>query len=162
MISLDLLPVFAKKSIPLYKAFFKSIKPGKSRLLDDITHKTHDHVFEKINCLDCGNCCKSLGPRLNERDIRQMAKATQIKPSAFEEKYLLIDEDGDSVFKNLPCPFLMTDNYCSVYENRPKACREYPHTHQPEVLRKSKLHITNSTTCPAVFEILETIRKTWI
>ncbi len=27
-----------------------------------------------------------------------------------------------------PCPFLGDDNYCSVYEARPKACREYPHT----------------------------------
>jgi uncharacterized protein len=162
MISLDILPALAHKDSSINKAFFKNIKPGKARLLDNITHQAHHQVFEKINCLDCGNCCKSLGPRLNERDIRQMAKATHLKPSAFEEKYLQIDEDGDYIFKNLPCPFLMNDNYCSVYENRPKACREYPHTHQPEILKKSKLHIINSTTCPAVFEILENIRKTWI
>lgn len=28
----------------------------------------------------------------------------------------------------MPCPLLGRDNYCAVYADRPKACREYPHT----------------------------------
>jgi len=161
MISPVILPELAKKSKHQNKLFFKSIKPGKANLLDNVVHNIHEKVFENINCLECANCCKTLGPRLTERDIRQMAKAINLKPVEFEKKYIKIDEDGDTVFNHLPCPFLMPDNYCQIYENRPKACREYPHTQQPEVLRKKNIHIRNSSACPAVYEILENARKSW-
>lgn len=42
--------------------------------------------------------------------------------------YLRVDEDNDKVFKSMPCPFLGEDNLCSIYDIRPKACREFPHT----------------------------------
>ncbi|MCD8261039.1 MAG: YkgJ family cysteine cluster protein [Bacteroides sp.] len=75
------------------------------------------------------------------------------------ETYLRIDEDNDYVFKSMPCPFLGTDNYCCIYEDRPKACREYPHTDRKKFYQLYSLSIKNSTTCPAVLEILERLRK---
>ena len=45
---------------------------------------------------------------------------------AFEAEFLQVDEDGDKVFKSMPCPFLGGDNLCSIYDVRPKACREFP------------------------------------
>ncbi|MBN2746575.1 MAG: YkgJ family cysteine cluster protein, partial [Bacteroidales bacterium] len=72
---------------------------------------------------------------------------------------LRIDEDGDYVFKTMPCPFLAPDNYCLIYDFRPKACREYPHTDRTKFLQIANLTITNSATCPAVYEILERLRS---
>lgn len=65
---------------------------------------------------------------ISYRDVDRLAKGLDIKPSPVVERYLTIDSDGDYVFTSAPYPFLQTDNYCEVYETRPKACREYPHT----------------------------------
>ncbi|MGL4411715.1 MAG: YkgJ family cysteine cluster protein [Bacteroidales bacterium] len=54
----------------------------------------------------------------------------------------------------------MDDNYCSIYEDRPKACREYPHTDRKKFFQIASLTIKNSYTCPAVYEILERLRST--
>jgi Fe-S-cluster containining protein len=73
--------------------------------------------------------------------------------------YLRIDEDNDYVFKTMPCPFLGADNYCSIYEDRPKACREYPHTDRKKFYQIHALTIKNAATCPAVFNLLERLKK---
>ena len=161
MLNIGKLSLLAKQAESTNKTFFKNIKPGKANEIDKIFHRVNSEVFSHTNCLECANCCKTLGPRLTERDIRQISKTLNIKASEFEQKYLRIDEDGDAVFKTMPCPFLGNDNYCSIYKQRPKACTDYPHTHQPEILRKSKIAIINSFTCPAVFEILEEVKKSW-
>ena len=161
MISLDDLKKSAKNTEAENKAFFRKIKPGKSNQLDKAFHAENKKVFNKLNCLDCAYCCNSLGPRLTDKDIREMSKELDMKASEFENKYLKTDEDNDLVFSQLPCPFLDKDNYCLVYNSRPRACRDYPHTHQPEILRKKEIHIKNTFVCPAVFEIFENVKKSW-
>jgi Fe-S-cluster containining protein len=84
-----------------------------------------------------------------------MAKALRIKSYDVIQTYLRVDEDGDMVFKTMPCPFLGTDNYCSIYESRPKACREYPHTDRKRFYQIYNLSIKNASTCPIVYEVLE-------
>lgn len=130
-----------------------------SRDLDKRVHAIHEAVFANISCLDCANCCRSLGPRIIDADIRRISSTLRLKPSVFVERYLMIDEDGDYIFRSMPCPFLGADNYCAIYSVRPKACREYPHTDQRRVYQVLKLCLKNSSICPAVFEILERLRK---
>ncbi|MFZ9981444.1 MAG: YkgJ family cysteine cluster protein [Cyclobacteriaceae bacterium] len=60
--------------------------------------------------------------------------------------------------KSSPCPFLGDDNYCSVYEVRPKACREYPHTDRRKVSQILDLTFRNTLVCPAVLNILDRVR----
>jgi Fe-S-cluster containining protein len=78
---------------------------------------------------------------------------------SFVDKYLRIDEDKDFVFKTMPCPFLGHDNYCSVYSDRPKACREYPHTDRKRFAQLLDLSLKNTETCPIVFSIFVELRK---
>jgi uncharacterized protein len=87
-----------------------------------------------------------------------VARSLRMKPGAFVEKYLRIDEDGDYVLKSSPCPFLAGDNYCSVYADRPKACREYPHTDRKKMVQIMDLTLKNTLVCPAVFEMVERIK----
>ena len=82
--------------------------------------------FAEIDCTACANCCKTLGPDFKEADITRIAKYFKMKLPAFEAEFLQVDEDGDKVFKSMPCPFLGGDNLCSIYDVRPKACREFP------------------------------------
>ncbi len=132
----------------------KGLSSKAMRKLDDRVHALHDEVFEEIDCLDCANCCKSLGPRITARDIQRIAQYLRMKELDFIERYLRLDEDGDYVFQTMPCPFLAPDNYCFVYDVRPKACREYPHTDRKKMTQLAQLTATNAQTCPAVFELL--------
>lgn len=141
------------------KKFFANLRKKKPKNLDYIVQELHLEAFDKINCLECANCCKSLGPRITDKDIEKLSKALKMKSAAFIETYLRIDEDRDFVFKTMPCPFLMNDNYCMVYENRPKACREYPHTDSRQFYKLLNLTLQNTKTCPAVVLIVEELKK---
>jgi len=153
------LPEKAQKVEKETRQFFKAIKKNRMRDLDDTIHALHEEVFDEIDCLECANCCRSLGPRLTDRDIDRIASALRLKPQDVVSQYLRIDEDQDYVFKEMPCPFLCADNYCSIYEDRPKACREYPHTDRKKFHQIHSLTIRNAETCPAVFEILERLKR---
>ncbi|MBQ1654697.1 MAG: YkgJ family cysteine cluster protein, partial [Bacteroidales bacterium] len=41
--------------------------------MDALFHRLHDEESEKIDCLQCANCCRSLGPRFIQNDIARMA-----------------------------------------------------------------------------------------
>ena len=139
--------------------FVKKLKNKKPKNLDDLVHELHEEAFAKFNCLDCANCCKTIGPRLIDKDIERLAKHLKMKISDFTEKYILTDEDGDFVFREHPCPFLLSDNYCMVYESRPKACREYPHTDRKRFYQILELSHKNCETCPVVYEIFEELKR---
>jgi len=117
-------------------------------------HDAHAEAFSCIDCLECANCCTTTGPLLTDKDISRLAKHLRMKDAAFVDEYVRVDEDGDQVFKSMPCPFLGADNYCSVYEHRPKACREYPHTDRVKQHQLLKLHLKNTEICPAVEQVL--------
>lgn len=142
-----------------HKKFLDSLKKKPPKNLDYITQESHDIVFNEINCLDCANCCKTTGPLYTEKDIERIAKHLRMKPSDFETKYLRIDEDNDKVLQNLPCFFLNEDNTCSIYDVRPKACRECPHTDRKKVYQINNLTIKNTIICPAAFTWLEILSK---
>ncbi len=139
--------------------FFRKLKLKKTKNLDEVFHKAHEEVFRKTDCLGCANCCKTTSPVFYQRDIEQAAKALKLKPGEFIQTYLQMDEDGDFVLKQAPCPFLDKNNYCSIYESRPRACREYPHTNRKKIHQILDLTYRNTLVCPAVLEIVTKIRK---
>lgn len=141
------------------KKFLDKLKKQKPKDLDIICNQYHEKVFENIDCLKCANCCSSTGPLFLDKDIDRLAKHLRIRPSDFTENYLRIDEDNDYVFKSVPCPFLGTDKYCSVYESRPNACREFPHTQQRNMAQKMSITYLNTMICPAVYLIVEELKK---
>lgn len=127
--------------------------------MDSIIHQIHHKVTQKTDCLQCANCCRTLGPRITDKDLERMSKALRMKTNDVMERYLRTDEDNDMVFKTMPCPFLGDDNYCAIYENRPKACREYPHTDRKKFVQIYSLTMTNAETCPIAFEVMEEIQQ---
>ncbi len=141
------------------KKFLLSLKKKDPRKVDDAFHQIHDEVFEETDCLTCANCCKTTSPIFYQTDIERISKALRMKPGDFISKYLRIDEDQDYVLISSPCPFLDGENYCLVYENRPKACREYPHTNRKKMVQIMELTYKNTLVCPAVLEIVERLKK---
>ncbi len=138
---------------------FKKIKKRRPKNLDEVFHELHDSTFEKIDCLKCANCCKTTSPIFRDVDIKRISKKLKLTESEFEITYLKIDEDGDWVLKSSPCAFLDYDNHCSIYEFRPLACREYPHTNRKRMNQILDLTVKNTSVCPAVAEIALEVSK---
>lgn len=132
---------------------------SRKKNLDEAFHDAHDEVFEKVNCLDCANCCKTTSPIFRDVDIDRISKHLGMKPSVFTGRYLHIDEDNDWVLNVAPCPFLGDDNYCSIYDVRPKACRDYPHTDRKNMSQILELTYRNTLVCPAVVMMVDKLRK---
>jgi uncharacterized protein len=153
------LRVLVKRDEKSTKVLLKTLKKKKVTQVDDLFHPLHDDAFSNFDCLTCANCCSSISPIVTEKDIDKLAKHFKLKPAQFIEQYLHIDEDKDYVFNQTPCPFLMTDNFCMVYESRPKACREYPHTDRRKMQQILQLTLKNCEVCPIVFGIIEELKK---
>jgi Fe-S-cluster containining protein len=159
MIALERLTEMAKRKESPNRKFFARLKSRIPNDLDSVVCDLHNRAFKQINCLDCANCCKHLGPRVVDRDIERLSKYLNQKKEHFINSFLKIDEDGDFVFQKMPCPFLLSDNYCSVYDVRPKACQEYPHTDRRKFHQLFSLTLKNIYTCPAVYEIVEGLKE---
>jgi Fe-S-cluster containining protein len=159
MVNLDRFREQSKKKSAENRKFLQSLRKKDPRKTDDQFHALHEEVFQEIDCLECANCCKTTSPIFYQTDIERVAKSLRIKPGDFIEKYLRIDEDKDYVLKSSPCPFLDSDNYCSVYDDRPKACREYPHTDRKKMIQITELTHKNTLVCPAVLEIVERLKS---
>lgn len=143
------------------KRFFERLKKLKPNNLDRITNQLHDEAFTDIDCLQCANCCRTTGPLLKDKDIERLSHQLKLKPGVFTERHLRIDEDHDYVFKQLPCPFLGEDHYCRVYESRPNACRNYPHTQQRDIYQKLTITYHNTFICPAVSKVVDGLMKVY-
>lgn len=141
------------------KRFFHKLKLKEPKHLDSLFHEAHEAIFEKTDCLTCANCCKTTSPIFYTRDIERIAKGLNLKPGDFITTYLKIDEDQDYVLKQSPCPFLNNDNACKIYDNRPNACREYPHTNRKKIDQILEITYNNTLVCPAVLEIVEKVKK---
>ncbi len=142
-----------------HRKFLASLKKKAPKHLDKLVQKIHQEVFEEIDCTECANCCQRLGPLFTEADISRIAKYFRMKLSVFEELYLRVDEDKDKVFRSMPCPFLGEDNLCSIYDVRPKACREFPHTDRKKIYQINHLTLKNTPTCPAAYLFVEKLKR---
>lgn len=140
------------------RKYLTRLKRMDPRKVDDAFHRVHEEVFEEVDCLKCANCCKTTSPIFYQTDIERLARGLRMRPGDFLETYLRVDEDGDYVLKSSPCPFLDDDNYCRVYEHRPRACREYPHTDRKKMVQITDLTLKNTMVCPAVFEMVERLK----
>lgn len=152
MTDLSYIEKTAKEHSRQYKNVLQKVP--KNRLLGQLPD-LHREAFEKIDCLSCANCCKNYSPRFKMPDIKRIAKRLKMKEHQFIDAYLNLDDDGDYVVKSHPCPFLGEDNYCGIYEDRPRDCYRYPYTDEDVLIKQVSLTLKNATVCPAVFYVME-------
>lgn len=141
------------------KKFFDKLKKKTPKNLDYVMQELHEAEFKRTDCLHCANCCKTTGPLFTSVDIERIAKHLKQKPQQFIDRYLRIDEDHDYVLQSVPCTFLGADNACFIYDVRPKACREFPHTDRKKFQQIADLTLNNVAICPAAFKIVEEMKK---
>lgn len=148
-----------KKSATQQKNYARLLQRGDRKKMLKQLPELHDQAFSVINCLDCAACCKNYSPRFKTPDIKRISRYLQMKESRFIETYLRLDEDGDYVVKQTPCPFLGSDNRCSIYEVRPSDCVRFPYTNEDVLLNRPRITLKNSSFCPAVFFVLEKLTE---
>lgn len=147
----------ASQAIPgiriFLRRFSKSLPSGK------VISEAHHSVFDSFDCLQCANCCKNSSPVFSRTDIGRIASFLRLSAADFEIQYLKSDAEGDFIPREKPCPFLDEMNYCRVYEVRPRSCRSFPHTDQPEAWTRHARMAGNARACPAAFAIVEKFQK---
>lgn len=141
------------------KRFFAKLKKKPPKDLDYSMQELHEKEFTTRDCLTCANCCKTTGPLFTSADIERISSYLKMKPQQFFNTYLRSDEDQDQVLKKLPCSFLDEENYCSIYAVRPKACKEFPHTHRKKFHLIGNLTLKNVAICPAAYNIVEKMKN---
>lgn len=141
---------WAEKNKKQIGYLIEALRKQKRKDLDELFARHHDEAFEEIDCLECAYCCATTPVRILHREVEKLAKAVRMRPPTFRKHYLAEDEDQDQVFNAVPCPFLGGDKHCLIYENRPKACEQYPHTNEDKMKNKLGMTQTNAFICPAV------------
>ena len=154
----DNIQELARRNQEEIRSFFTKLKRKKPKGLDDAVHAIHEAVCKEFDCLQCANCCGSISPMVTVKDIERIARFLKMKPVNFISQYLHIDEDNCYVFNDTPCPFLMPDRYCLIYDVRPKACQEYPHTDRRRFYQVLDLTFLNREICPIAYEVIEKLK----
>jgi len=153
------LPQKAKEKNKENRKFFTKLRKKSPKNLDYTMQELHKAEFERTDCLTCANCCKTTGPLFTNTDVERISKSFRMKPQKFIETYLRVDEENDYVLQQVPCAFLAVDNFCSIYNVRPKACSEFPHTDRKKFQQISNLTLKNVAICPAAYNIVEEMKK---
>lgn len=158
--NLENLSKFSKDKKLENQKYFAKLRKKHPRRLDILMQELHEEEFSKTDCLTCANCCKTTSPIFTDKDIARISKYLRIKEHQFITTYLQRDNEDFMVLKQAPCTFLdETDNTCFIYNVRPKACAEYPHTNRKKFIQLTNLTLKNTEVCPAVFNIVEELKK---
>lgn len=130
--------------------------------LDQIVNELYQKVSKNIDCCSCGNCCREISPLISLPERKHLSKITSLSEEEVTNKYLKnSDENNTFIFKTKPCPFL-DDNKCSIYDDRPKDCRSYPHLDKTEFVFRLWGVMSNYAICPIVFNVYEQLKtKFW-
>ncbi len=86
-------------------------------------------ILKKFQCQNCGNCCKFKGyVYINQKEIHAIADYLELFISDFITKYTIKEDNRYLISspKFQPNCFLDTNNICTIYPVRPKACKTYP------------------------------------
>ena len=144
-----------KKSLESKKKYVRRLERADKNKALKLLPALHNEAFSKIDCLECAACCKNYSPRFKTPDIKRISKHLRLRESVFIDTYLNLDQDGDYVVKSAPCPFLGSDNCCSIYDVRPSDCARFPYTTDDVLIKRQKLTLKNAEFCPIVFYVLE-------
>lgn len=144
---------------------FRAFLKGKCRLrpeqIDERVFAATRRVWAGIDCTECANCCKQVRPTLSEEEVDRLARRLEMPREQFIEKHLVRSEPGDDnpwVTRTTPCPFLK-ENRCSVYEDRPANCSDYPYLYKEDFASRTLAMIDRTFTCPIVYGLMEELKR---
>lgn len=114
-------------------------------------------ISPRINCTDCGNCCKSLMVLINDTEADNLSRHLGQSREDFDQAYLEKGSNGLMIMNRMPCPFLI-DRKCSVYEHRFDGCKEFPALHLPHFKQRMFTTFMHYERCPIIFNVVEQLK----
>lgn len=145
-----------KKNKTVFKRFLNKLLKEQPRGLDKIAAATDKEVWQETDCLTCANCCKTMSPTYTTADIKRISAHLEMTPDEFKKKWLRKDRGGDWLNKTEPCQFLnLENNYCAIYEVRPKDCAGFPHHTKRRMVDYMHVYKQNVEYCPATYKLVE-------
>ncbi len=137
-----------------FRSFLKNSDADK---VDGMVYQLNDEITPGIDCTECGNCCKSLMISITPPERVFFASHFNLSQQEANEKYLTESANGDTIMNTMPCIFL-SDNKCTVYEQRFTDCREFPHLHKPDFTSRFFSMSMYYGKCPIVFNVMEALK----
>lgn len=130
-------------------------------------HHRPEHEFEEvaarveseIDCTKCANCCRTMDVEARAGEAEAIASYLEMQVGEVLRLYMEFDPHTGArtvAQRNGECVFL-DGNLCLIYEVRPRACRDFPHTHPHGVTLGSRWSsiCSHSRHCPILFNALE-------
>lgn len=148
----------AKKRKSL-SAFLQKLDEVVPKRFGKIVAEEDEKVWQEVDCTTCANCCKTMTPVYTPKDIKRIATHLNMSPKDFFDKWLVREEDTDSIVNaSQPCQFLVNDK-CSIYEVRPRDCAEFPHHNKRPFDLYNDTFIQNVHRCPATFNLITRLKN---
>lgn len=139
----------AKQKQEVNTSFANFLKVQDSDKVDEIVHRLSDRITPKIDCLECGNCCKNLRPIATVKEMSPFVEPENMEAFKYLKEFACKNLDG---------------NACTVYLDRPEECRQYPYMHRDKFVTRTHELLLNYEICPIVFNVFEGLKKelNWI
>jgi len=147
----------ARHSKRSFRRFLTKLENKQPQGLQNLIIHLEKEVWKEVDCLSCANCCKTMTPTFNAKDMKRISAHFKMTVKAFQEKWLKRERGGDRDWLNKtePCQFLdMKTNKCSIYEVRPADCAGFPHLSK-KFSDFAHIHKQNVEYCPATYKLVE-------
>jgi hypothetical protein len=147
----------------------------KNRIIEPFTgDRFNFNCHKEIACFTL--CCSKLNMTLTPYDIVRLKRRLGLRSQVFLEKYTEVVMERDIRFPMIKlrmleapekkCPFV-SDNGCTVYEDRPSACRLYPIGRAATSVEgymnpKEKFFMVKESHCHGFRESVEWSLNEWI
>ena len=139
--------------------FREVVRRTSASALDALALPLVTSAYSTIDCTQCGQCCKQLRPPVTPEDVQRLIKNTDYSSEAFTIIFLEDVQHPDyRIMACQPCSFLR-ETTCSVYENRPSSCADYPHLHHTGLKYRIRSVLENYSVCPIVVSVVDQLKE---
>ncbi|MDW8394467.1 MAG: YkgJ family cysteine cluster protein [Chitinophagales bacterium] len=154
-----LLPEIARTRREENLRFLRMIQSVPSERFDRVALPIAQEQTERIDCTLCANCCRSVQPGVLPEELPVLARCAHMEVTSFSRQWVKKEAGtGIAYLHRLPCLFLQ-ENRCSIYNDRPLSCRDYPHLQHPGLKFRLRSLISQYSVCPIVFNTLEALKE---
>ncbi|TAD81276.1 MAG: YkgJ family cysteine cluster protein [Bacteroidetes bacterium] len=157
-IDLPAIAAAAQANAEAHSHFVVTLKAMPATELDAMVMRLNATVEPQIDCLACGNCCKTLMINVEPEAIPRMAAALGMGEAEFCKNHVAKGSSGLSLMNAIPCAMLH-QNRCTVYAARPEGCASFPHLHQPGISKRLFFVMNHYAICPIVYHVVEAMKQ---
>jgi len=137
--------------------FRSFLKKQDSKKIDQLVHVINADITPKIDCTECGNCCKTLMINITSEESERLATHLKMTVPDLKSKYIEESLQGKMITNTIPCHFL-GGTKCTIYEERFTECRDFPHLHKDNFTDRLFGTLMYYAMCPIIFNVVEELK----